>query len=144
VVSANSAGRHLLDSNMVIALLSTSHQHHLVAQDWFGSGREVATSSITQMSFLRYAVRNQTTMSDALVVLESLSTHNDHQFWVDTIRPDATNMQGVIGHRQVTDFYLAALAREHQGRLATLDAGFAAAQPDVVDLVTTTKSPDAT
>jgi len=32
-------------------------------------------------------------------------------------------MTGVIGHRQVTDAYLAALARHHRGQLATFDPG---------------------
>lgn len=42
---------------------------------------------------------------------------------------------GVIGHRQVTDAHLAALARHHGGRVAILDRGFAALHDDVVDLI---------
>jgi len=41
----------------------------------------------------------------------------------------------VQGHKQVTDAYLAALARAHGGRLATLDATLAAMHPDVADLM---------
>jgi hypothetical protein len=44
-------------------------------------------------------------------------------------------MQGVIGHRQVTDAYLAQLARVNAGRLATFDAGIAALHRDVADLI---------
>jgi predicted nucleic acid-binding protein len=44
---------------------------------------------------------------------------------------------GVIGHRQVTDAYLAALARQRGGRLATFDAGLAQLHPDVAQLVPT-------
>src|SRR3990170_2466443 len=38
-------------------------------------------------------------------------------------------MTGVIGHRQVTDAYLAALARHHRGQLATFDPGPGHAPP---------------
>ena len=40
-----------------------------------------------------------------------------------------------MGHRQVTDAYLAELARRHRGRLVTLDAGLAAVHPDVAELL---------
>jgi predicted nucleic acid-binding protein len=46
-------------------------------------------------------------------------------------------MQGVVGHRQTTDAYLAQLARSQQGRLATFDAGLAELHRDVADLVPT-------
>jgi predicted nucleic acid-binding protein len=42
----------------------------------------------------------------------------------------------VIGHRQVTDAYLVALARRHGGHVATLDAGLAALHGDDVLLLT--------
>jgi len=43
----------------------------------------------------------------------------------------------VLGHRQVTDAYLAGLARAHRGRLPTMDRGLVAVHPDVADLVPT-------
>jgi hypothetical protein len=46
-----------------------------------------------------------------------------------------------MGHRQVTDAYLAALARRRQGRLATLDKGLAALHPDVAELLSTRTIP---
>jgi len=46
-------------------------------------------------------------------------------------------LQGVIGHRQVTDGYLAELARFNRGRLATFDRGLAALHPDIAYLVPT-------
>jgi hypothetical protein len=36
-----------------------------------------------------------------------------------------------MGHRQVTDAYLAALARHHGGRPVTFDKGLVALHPDV-------------
>lgn len=40
-------------------------------------------------------------------------------------------MTGVVGHRQGTDAYLAALARHHGGKVATFDQALAALHPDV-------------
>jgi predicted nucleic acid-binding protein len=44
---------------------------------------------------------------------------------------------GVIGHRQVTDAYLAQLARRRKGQLATLDSGLAHLHNDVAVLIPT-------
>lgn len=44
-------------------------------------------------------------------------------------------MTGVIGHRQVTDAYLAGLARARKGSLATFDRGRVAVHHDVALLV---------
>jgi predicted nucleic acid-binding protein len=40
-----------------------------------------------------------------------------------------------MGHRQVTDAYLAELARLHSGRLATFDQGLAQSHADIADLI---------
>lgn len=45
------------------------------------------------------------------------------------------DMTGVIGHRQVTDAYLAGLARARKGSLATFDRGLVALHHDVALLV---------
>jgi predicted nucleic acid-binding protein len=45
------------------------------------------------------------------------------------------DMRGVVGHRQVTDAYLAALARSRGGRLATLDRALAVLHDDVTVLL---------
>ncbi len=44
---------------------------------------------------------------------------------------------GVVGHRQVTDAYLAQLARIRNGQLATLDSGLAHLHSDVAVLIPT-------
>lgn len=43
----------------------------------------------------------------------------------------------MIGHRQVTDAYLAQLARENSGRLATFDKALAQLHDDVTELLAT-------
>jgi len=62
-------------------------------------------------------------------------TQPRHVFWPDDAAFDAVSLTGVIGHRQVTDAYLAHLARTHDGRLATFDQGLAQLHADVADLV---------
>jgi predicted nucleic acid-binding protein len=44
-------------------------------------------------------------------------------------------VQGIVGHRQVTDAYLAQLARSRGARLATFDKAVARLHADVADLV---------
>ena len=129
--------RHLLDANVLIALGVPNHQHEPAAQRWLASNERIATCSITQMSLIRMLVRAGASGPAAVRLTEAVVAYRNHQFWDDPIRPDRENMRAVIGHRQVSDFYLAALARHHGGRLATFDHGLAAAHPDVVDLVST-------
>jgi hypothetical protein len=71
-------------------------------------------------------------------VLSALSSHPDHDFWSDDLSYLDVDLSRVLGHRQVTDAYLAGLARVHDARLATFDAGLAGAHPDVADLVPVT------
>jgi uncharacterized protein len=42
---------------------------------------------------------------------------------------------GIVGHRQVTDAYLAQLARSREARLATFDNAMAKLHHDVAELV---------
>ena len=69
--------------------------------------------------------------------MRQLAAHPSHEFWPDDIGYLDTNLSGVLGHRQVTDAYLAGLARHHRGRLATFDSGLAALHNDVAELVPT-------
>ena len=46
-------------------------------------------------------------------------------------------LKGVVGHRQVTDAYLAQHARRRNSKIATFDEGMAALHPDVAELIPT-------
>lgn len=128
---------HLLDANLLVALLVEDHVHNDHARGWFGTGRTFATCPITQGSLLRFLVRTGAQAADARAALAALTAHPSHEFWADDLSYDAANLDHVIGHRQVTDAYLASLAASRSGRLATLDRGLAAARADVVDLIDT-------
>lgn len=56
--------------------------------------------------------------------LQEICTDVDHEFWPDNISlrsAGLVNWSRVLGHNQITDVYLLALAVTHQGCLATLD-----------------------
>jgi toxin-antitoxin system PIN domain toxin len=129
----------LLDGNVLIALTVEDHVHHQPAEDWMAAqpDRLFATTPITQGTLLRLLIRNGIAADDAIELLEATTVHPNHRFWTDDVPYDSAVVSGVIGHRQVTDAYLAAQARLRTGRLATFDAGLAAAHPDVVELIPT-------
>ena len=96
---------------------------------------DVRDDPITQGTPLRFLIRQGVAAGDSMAVLEQLTSTADHAFWNDDFAYAATFLCGVIGHRQVTDAYLAEQARRRQGRLATFDAGLASAHADVAALV---------
>jgi len=129
----------LLDGNVLIALGDTSHVHHDAAEHWFASRGEqpFATCPITQGTLMRHLLREKIAASgtEALIILKAFLAHPAHRFWPDSIDYASINWRGVLGHRQVTDAYLAGLARKQKGRLATLDEGLAALHEDVAELI---------
>ena len=58
-----------------------------------------------------------------------------HEFWPGDAGYAGVPIQGIIGHRQVTDAYLAQLARARGSRLATFDQAMAKLHNDVADLI---------
>ena len=127
----------LLDANVLIALVVDDHVHHNAAEIWLGDAHHrFATCPITEGSLVRLLVRQGQSVQTAKTVLAELATDPRHEFWPDSLAYADVPMTGVIGHRQVTDAYLAQLARVHNGRLATFDQGLAKLH-DVVDLVPT-------
>jgi len=128
----------LLDGNVLVALAVEDHVHHHAVERWFmADGRGFATTPITQGTLLRLLLRSGMAASDAAAVLQQLTGHERHRFWPDDRPFDRRTLRGVVGHRQVTDAYLAALARRRRGALATLDRGLALLHPDVAELIET-------
>lgn len=131
--------RWLLDSSVIVPLTTSEHLWHARAEKWFaglGPGT-FATCPITELAVLRVGLQvyPRLGLAGGLTALEKLRADPRHEFWPDDLELTAVRWTGVIGHRQVTDAYLASLARAHGGRLATLDAGLAALHPDVADLL---------
>lgn len=120
----------LLDVNMLIALLDPAHVQHDIAHDWFGtrSHDRWATCPITQNGFVRIvsqrAYPNSISTAAAIDLLARFTADDAHQFWPDSISllDPAVCATGMLHMpAQVTDTYLLALARHHNGILVTLD-----------------------
>jgi len=129
-----SGGDTLLDVNVVVALLDPAHVHHDRAHAWLSSFRAAssgvwATSPIVENGFVRvvsnprYAGR-RATVRQAVAILGAFTASPDHAFWPDAISVlDASHVdcRVLVGHLQVTDAYLLALAVHNGGRLVTFD-----------------------
>lgn len=123
---------------MLIALLVDDHVHHAAAEDWFaGLTENFATCPITQGSLLRLLVREGQPTAAAQAVLSGATADPRHEFWPDDIPYTDVPAQRIIGHRQVTDAYLAQLARARSSRLATFDQALTKLHTDVAELVPT-------
>lgn len=128
----------LLDGNVLVALADAAHVHHDQATRWFvARDASFATCPITQGTLLRMLLRFQAVpdAATAAQVLAGIVAHRLHRYWPADLSYADVDWKGVLGHRQVTDAYLVALARHHGGRVATFDRGLAALHPDRVDLV---------
>ena len=126
----------LLDANVLVALIVTDHVHHAAAETWLaGIGDSFATCPITQGSLVRLLIRQGQSAGGTHAVIAALSQSPRHEFWPDSLSFVDVAMGGVVGHRQVTDAYLAQLARSNHSRLATFDRGLAALHRDVAELI---------
>jgi toxin-antitoxin system PIN domain toxin len=135
----------LLDVNALIALAWPNHVHHILARDWFRrrSAAGWATCSATQTGFVRVssnraAIPEARVPSEARDMLRQIVNLPGHEFWTDDVAFANTEWiddAKLLGHRQVTDAHLLALAIRHSGSLATLDRG-------VLDLVPHGFEPD--
>jgi len=122
---------YLLDTNLLIALLWSSHERHELALKWFTRhrARGWATCPITQAGFVRIVSnpafsRDAVQPREAIQVLSANTAAKDHAFWPDELPvAEGVAFTGVrlMGHQQVTDAYLLGLAIRRGGVLATLD-----------------------
>jgi hypothetical protein len=132
----------LLDVNVLVALLWPAHESYGRAQRWFSQNAHQGwvTCPMTQAGFVRIASnpafsRHAVSPSDALEVLSASLRHPAHRFWTDDINiTDALAGFGrrLLGHRQITDGYLLALASHKKGRLVTFDKSLASLLPDKI------------
>jgi uncharacterized protein len=126
----------LLDANVLIALAVAEHVHHAAATTWLStSDAAFATCPITQGSLVRFLVRTGQSAATARDVVSAIENVDRHEFWPDSASFADVEIDGVVGHRQVTDAYLAQLARSRNGQLATLDSGLAHLHSDVTVLI---------
>lgn len=136
----------LLDVNLLVALTWRAHVFHAPATRWFaelalepGDQGEWATTTVTETGLVRTSMNAGITedavaWTTALRMLDAVRATPGHRWWpddVDLVTSEVVRSAPVVGHRQVTDVHLVALAVRHGGRLATLDRSIAdAVHPD--------------
>lgn len=97
---------------------------------WFTAhgGGGWATCPITESGFVRVSSNPKVLPSPidpgaARAVLVALRAVGEHRFLPDDVSLTDPDVPRILGHRQVTDAQLLTLARRHQTRLVTFDAG---------------------
>ncbi|WP_305042283.1 TA system VapC family ribonuclease toxin [Geoalkalibacter sp.] len=122
--------RALLDVNVLIALLDAGHIFHQQALDWLS--REIrhgwSSCPLTQNGCVRImsqpAYPGSFQAGDIVARLGEAAKDPHHEFWpadVDLLASGLIDWSKILGHRQVADAYLLALAVAHEGRFVTFD-----------------------
>ena len=127
----------LLDANVLIAVVLDGHMHHARADAWLARQPVFATCSVTQGTLLRVHMQLATdkTAAAAWSVLRAVASHPRHEFWDDGFSYVEVPHRHLQGPKQVTDAWLAELARRRHGKLATFDSALATLHADVAMLV---------
>lgn len=134
----------LLDVNVLLALAWPNHQHHGAAHKWFGnrSASGWATCALTQLGFIRLCSNPSFTAApvapkDAAELLAQMAKAPKHHFWTSPPAAEAALYQRAMGHQQVNDAYLVAIAEHHKGQVATFDRPLLAhaRRPGIVEAI---------
>ena len=123
--------RHLLDVNVWVALLDEAHVHHAQALAFVRRRKlKIATCPLVENGIIRvlnlpgYSKHGPAGFEAVQRKLQQICADLDHEFWSDSIslRTDGVvDWSRVLGHNQITDVYLLALALTNSGCLVTLD-----------------------
>ena len=123
--------RHLLDVNVWVALLDEAHVFHTQALTFIQRKKlQIATCPLVENGVIRvlnlpgYGKLGPVGFEVVANKLTEICADLDHAFWPDQVSmrtPGMVNWPRVLGHNQITDVYLLALAVANQGCLATLD-----------------------
>lgn len=120
----------LLDVNVLIALMDSTHIHHSHAMAWLHDHIDQGWAScpLTQNGCVRIMSQPSYPNSRASVEIASLlreaTLSPAHQFWPDDISlldDKLFNWQHLLQPRQLTDAYLLALAVHNAGVFVTFD-----------------------
>lgn len=123
--------RYLLDVNVWVALLDEAHVFHAQALAFIERpALKMATCPLVENSVIRvlnlpgYSKFGPVGFEPVSQKLGAICAELDHKFWPDGVSlrtAGVVNWPRVMGHNQITDAYLLALAVSNQGCLATLD-----------------------
>jgi toxin-antitoxin system PIN domain toxin len=123
----------LLDVNVLVALLVSSHFHHDDARQWVlshGVRTGWATCPMSELGAIRVcallpsAPRLPEVTATALLQLRI--ANRGHVWWPDVVSPAVVpEVRAAQTSKQVPDRYLLGLARRYSGQLVTFDQGIA-------------------
>lgn len=127
--------RHLLDVNVWVALLDEAHVFHRQAVAFVERRKlQIATCALVENGVIRvlnlpaYSKLGPVGFEAVALKLAEICGGLDHEFWPDDVSlrtPGVVNWPRVLGHQQIADVYLLALAVARGGCLVTLDHGVA-------------------
>lgn len=117
--------------NVWIALLDEAHVHHAQALAFVKRRKvKIATCPLTENGVIRilnlpgYSKHGPAGFEPVKQKLQQICADLDHEFWPDSLSlrtETKVNWSRVLGHNQITDVYLLALALANKGCLVTLD-----------------------
>lgn len=135
MATASAGARHLLDVNVWVALLDEAHVFHAQALAFVDRKRlKIATCALVENGVVRvlnlpaYSRLGPVGFEAVSSKLADICASMDHAFWPDDVSlrsQGLVNWPRILGHQQITDVYLLALALAHGGCLVTLDHGVA-------------------
>ena len=111
----------MLDVNLLLACGWQTHAEHAQALAWLGDEAEFFTCPLVELGFIRVSMgpAYRASFADAVEALLAIKRRANAR--VIPVNFDATKLPPLSAHGDVTDAYLASLAREHGLQLATLD-----------------------
>jgi len=122
---------HLLDVNVLVALVFPDHIHHKSARAWLGGlGPEDRwmTTPMTEAGVVRIllnpgVVGQQLDGYQAVAVLSQFRAEPDHSFLPDSssLVDPSISLAALVGAKQVSDFHLVNLAVKNDLRFVTFD-----------------------
>ena len=122
----------LLDVNVLIALCDAKHLHHADATRWFlsNAAHGWASCPLTQNGVIRIMSNpkypNPRPIGEVIKQIARLCGTVHHHFWGDELAlvdSAVFKHKHLLGHNQITDVYLLALAVQNKGKLLTIDGG---------------------
>jgi toxin-antitoxin system PIN domain toxin len=121
----------LLDVNALIALLWEEHPFHTRCAEWFIRAEKAgwATCPMTESGCVRVLctpafTANPPSVHSAIRLIKAATdSGSNHHFLTDDLPISAVGARwrNRLGHKQITDAYLLALAMHHNAKLVTFD-----------------------
>ena len=123
--------KHLLDVNVLLALLLDKHEDNAKTTAWLSANPEIVLCPISELGFLRISTVAHLgfPMSSARRLLADFA----ERFKVEWIPDDLPALKShPRTSKEVTDHYLADLAAKHSLKLATLDTGLGHSSAELI------------